>query len=56
MIVLINYNEENYKSSSNMSGYLNVIFMEVNHNKYLYRVNHVLLTEAGSCNNQVFKL
>lgn len=56
MIGLINYDGGNYKSVSNILKYLDINFLEINHNQDLKKVSHIILPGVGSYNNLVSKL
>jgi imidazole glycerol-phosphate synthase subunit HisH len=56
MIGLINYDGGNYKSVSNILEYLDINFLEINHNQDLKKVSHIILPGVGSYNNLVSKL
>ena len=56
MIGLVNYNGGNYKSVANILKYLNINFIEINHNLDLNKVSHIILPGVGSYNGLVSKL
>ena len=56
MIGLINYGGGNFKSVANALSYLNINFIEINNNKNLKKVSHIILPGVGSYDDLIMKL